>query len=239
MMGMQSILLVEDSPEMRLLVTAILGPSYNIQCSESVSDAKNRLQSCTFDLVILDIELSDGDGFQLCTWLKGQSKTSDISVVFLSNRLAPTDKVLGFTLGADDYVQKPIEPLEFKARIDARIRSKEKNKMRTESFGVGPFRVEIATSTVYMSLSDDRKNEKVLSLTHKEFKLLVFFLQNSNRILSRQQILDKIWEQSINVTDRTVDSHVHTIRKKIAPFSSQIESVPKEGYRFKDDFIKK
>lgn len=232
-MAIHKILLVEDSPEVRLLVSAILGSQYQLTISDSVKETKELILKNEFDLIILDIELTDGDGYQVCTWIKGQPETLDIPVVFLTNRSTPTDKVLGFSIGADDYIAKPIEPLEFKARVDTRIKANDRRKNRIESFTVGPFRVEIATSTIYMNT--DGSGEKSLDLTHKEYKLLVYFLQNKNLTLSRQQILDKVWERSINVTDRTVDSHVHAIRKKIGRFSSQIESVPKEGYRYRID----
>ncbi|MBX7232161.1 MAG: response regulator transcription factor [Bdellovibrionales bacterium] len=232
-MSKQSILLVEDSPELCLLVSTILEPSYHFISSNSISDAKEKIKDNKFDLIILDIELTDGDGFSLCMWLKNQSKTTAIPIIFLTNRSSPYDKVLGFTLGAEDYIQKPIEPLEFKARVGARLRRNNDLNDSSTSIGfvAGPFRVELNMGKIYMKNVEG--NESSLELTHKEYKLLVYFLQNRDRVLTRGQILDKVWDQTMNVTDRTVDSHVYTIRKKMGSYAHLIESIPKEGYMFK------
>jgi DNA-binding response OmpR family regulator len=119
---MYSLLVVEDSPDFQMMIQRVLnGPSFRLKCVETATDAINVLGRESFDLVLLDIVLPDGDGYRVCTHMQKEERMRNTPVFFLTGKTDVYDKVLAFSLGADDYIVKPFDPLELKARIEARF----------------------------------------------------------------------------------------------------------------------
>lgn len=228
-MNTHRILLVEDSADVQVVVGAALKRKFNLTIASTVAEALKELAQNTYSLVILDVELPDGDGFKICAQIKLEERHRDTSVIFLSGKGQTSDKVMGLTLGADDYIVKPLDILEFQARVEARIRSLDQTRENKETFRVGPFRIHSLQQKIYVTTNN---SEEVLDLKTMEFKLLSHLLRHEDQIFSREQLLDSVWGQLSNVTDRTVDTHIYTIRQKLKEHATCIQSVPRAGYRF-------
>ncbi len=178
------------------------------------------------DLIILDIMLPGIDGFEVCRSLRADKATAHIPIIMLSARSQETDKVVGLELGADDYVTKPFSPRELIARIRANLR-------RNHS-------VEAGGHLILGDLVIDSIKHKVtvqgerVKLTTTEFKLLEWLAQRPGQVLSRDQILDAVAGYDAVVSDRTVDAHVKSLRRKLGPCKDYVETVRGVGYRFKE-----
>lgn len=229
-MNTHRILLVEDSADVQVIVAAALKRKFNLKIVSTVAEALQELAAQTYSLLILDVELPDGDGFKICAQIKLEERHRNTSVIFLSGRDQTTDKVMGLTLGADDYIVKPIDPLEFQARVEARLRGVDHSRENTDSLRVGPFRVQALQQKIFL-VTDTGETD--LELKTMEFKLFSYLLRHEDQVLSREQLLNAVWGQAVNVTDRTVDTHIYTIRQKLKTYSGCIQSVPRAGYRFK------
>jgi two-component system phosphate regulon response regulator PhoB len=177
------------------------------------------------DLIILDIMLPDIDGFEVCKKLKRYDQTMHIPVIMLTAKGEEIDRILGFELGADDYVVKPFSPRELVLRVKAILK-------RRESFSADQkvwqqdgivFNAEAHTLTV--------DNEEI-PLTATEFNLLLTFIRNEGRVLTREVLLDRVWGYSFDGYARTVDTHIRRLRKKLGPYGSWIQTVRGFGYKF-------
>lgn len=223
------ILLVEDAKDVQMIVKSILGSNYHVTVGSNSKEGLNALKEKSFSLVVLDINLPDGDGFVFCTQLRADPKHKHTPVFFLTGKNQTEDKVKAFAIGADDYIVKPLDPAEFKARVDAKIRRLSEELADQNIFEKAPFRVLLAQQKIFLVSGD---SEKDLELSSIEFKLLYYFLRNENQVLSRAQILNDVWGTGIHITDRAVDTYVYALRKKLGDHSSLIESVPRVGYRY-------
>ena len=225
----KEILIIEDSPEVQLVVRATIGKAFTLSTATTLAEAKMKIKTKSFDLILLDVELPDGDGFGFCAELKASPITEQIPVIFLTSKAAPSDKVMGFTLGAEDYIVKPFEPLEFSARITAKFRQIQGAQEREENTIKGMFRINASQQKIAILAE---QGEREMELTANEFKLLLHFIRHEDQVFTRAQLLDKIWGNETHVTDRTIDTHVYSVRKKLGPLSHFIEAVPSVGYRF-------
>ncbi len=223
--NLPKILVVEDMNEHAELILSSLGDGYQVDRAANMSDAFKAIASHSYDLFLLDIMLPDGDGYQICTHLASQSKTKDTPIIFLSSKKEITDKVIGFSLGADDYIVKPCPPLELKARVDSKLRK----RTRAESVTFHGLHINFLTQNVTIE-HEGKKQE--LDLTPREYKLLSFMARHKEAVLSREQILRAVWGETMHVSDRSIDTHVAALRKKLGAFSHYIKSVHGTGYRF-------
>ena len=172
-----------------------------------------------YNLIIMDIMMPKKDGYQA---VKEIRKEKDIPVLMLSARGEEFDKLLGFELGIDDYVTKPFSPKELVARVKAIIKRNEKSGVKLEFGGL---------------VLDDKAHEvfidnKPINLTPKEYDLLKFFISNNHIALSREQLLTNIWGYDFFGDDRTVDTHVKTLRHQLGEYGKYIKTVRKVGYKF-------
>lgn len=225
---MHSILLVEDTSECQLLVKNILHPYCEVSCASTASQAKEYMQKKKFDLVILDIILPDSDGFRLCTEFSSLKKEGNPSVIFLSSKSDLTDKLMGFNLGALDYIVKPFEPLELRARVFAKLKSIETEKQKNQILNVGKIKLILPFLKAFIV---NLNKEIDLQLTPIEFKILYLLAKNKNQVFTRSRILQKVWGEEVYVSERTVDTHIYTLRKKLHTEEHIIVSIPGEGYR--------
>lgn len=225
----EKILIVEDSLEYQLFLKGILQNDFSIYFSNNLLQAVDVAHQIMPDLFLIDIGLKSESGFDLIVELKKNPHLSHAPILFLSAREGLVDKITGFSLGADDYLLKTMDPLEILARIKTALKRAKKLQISTETLEKCGIRVEFTTHRAFI-YENGTPNE--LSLTPTEFKLLGHFLKNDGYVLSRQNILDQIWGNKLNVTDRTIDTHVHALRRKLGSRSRHIESVLGTGYRF-------
>lgn len=224
------ILVVEDALEYHKLIQVSLGYKYQIDYAATIQEARQFIANNVYQLILLDVMLPDGTGFELCSEIRAEAKNQDVPIIFLTAKNSTSDKVLGFSIGADDYVIKPFDTAELMARVDLRILKSLKKKHFEENFKKGPLRFDLSGLRLYI---DDLQNEKKVEVTPIEFKILLKLAQNTNRVFSRQQILDSVWGVNVFIDDRSIDKHISSIRKKIEPHQKFIKTVSGIGYEFK------
>jgi len=222
---MARILIVEDEPDIALgLQQDLKLDGYDVEVAGDGVTAIERATSEPFDLVILDVMLPGKDGFQVCRELR--HSRVQVPIILLTARSHEAEKVLGLELGADDYITKPFSPLELRARIKAALRRSTVDTSELVRFG--DFEVDFERFEV-------RRHGKPVDLTPIEFKLLSAFVRHRRIVLSRQQLLDKVWGHDVFVTDRVVDTHIGNLRKKLEldpDGPPLVVSVRGFGYRF-------
>jgi DNA-binding response OmpR family regulator len=223
------ILLVEDSPADQKIVVAALGKKFTVAVAGSVAEARRELARAQFDLILLDVELPDGNGFRFFSDLRCEEATKDIAVFFLTMKSDAPDEVMGFVLGADDYIAKPADPLKLRARVEARLRKLEERREEEAVFSSGALKLDFAVQRAFRTSGE---GDCALELTPHEFKLLAFFLRHEDHVLSRDQLIERVWGTGTNVIDRTVDMHVSNLRKKLSGSGFTVAAVRGVGYRF-------
>ena len=225
---MTRILVVEDN---RNLATGLRNnleiEGYEVDVAADGTSGLSLAQSSTPDLIILDLMLPGMDGYRVLRTLREEGM--DTPVLILSARGEETDKVLGFHLGADDYVAKPFGLLELLARVDALLRraaGRVKNKL-AGPVAFGDVQVDPGTHTV-------RRRGEAVTLRPKEYDLLIALLQRKGQVASRGELLEEVWGYSGEVYSRTVDTHVAELRRKLEENAAEprhILTVRKTGYR--------
>lgn len=232
---MHQILLVEDSEECQLMtIQALIGIDMNIRTAKSIKQAIHLIDSHKqdIDLVLLDLGLPDGHGLEVLNHIQSISKAKDIPVFLLTSKSDIESKVSAFSLGADDYLIKPIDPIELRARLDMRLRKTRTQKRSLQTIRKRNLKIDIAL----MKASLEKDNREIdLELTVKEFKILSLLVQNEGHVYSREELVKVIWGNSTHVLARTIDTHVCSLRKKLRSFASAIECIPSVGYRFYDE----
>ncbi|ULQ60441.1 response regulator transcription factor [Brucepastera parasyntrophica] len=211
---MAKLLIVDDDIHIRKLVltyTELEG----LQCAEAGSgkEALEKIRADNFDLVILDIMMPGIDGFETLGEIRRYSR---IPVIMLTSRGEEGDKLLGFNLGVDDYVVKPFSPRELMARVNAVL--KRSRAGADEEIRAGELRISPGARTVHAG-------ERALNLTPKEFDLLLILAQNERLVLTREQLLEKVWEYNYFGDTRTVDTHIKSLREQLGPYRNLIQTV--------------
>jgi len=224
---MKQILLMEDSPEINTMVQQALNSIAQITWAATIEGARQALKKKTFDLALLDVELPDGNGVEFCGEM--QRTNPLIPIFFLTSHGNLSEKVLGFSAGADDYITKPFNSLELKARVEAKMM---KLDMLLRNSDILRWKeIEINKSSQEVQIFVEGIASQV-DLTALEFKLLSFFAKHAQAVISRDNILNEIWGEDVHVYARSVDTHVSKLRKKLGAVSGIIESVHGSGYKF-------
>jgi two-component system, OmpR family, alkaline phosphatase synthesis response regulator PhoP len=229
------ILVVDDEEDIVGLLTFHLEKEgYRVQSAYNGSDALELAFADPPDLVILDIMLPAIDGLEVCRRLRGNDLTAAVPVLMLSARKEELDKVLGLELGADDYMVKPFGVRELVARVRAMLRRSEQ-KVASDSASEREAVIQFGDLVLYPERFQVTVRGEPCSLTHKEFLLLKLLMQNSGKVLTRELLLDKVWDYEVEVDTRTVDVHIRYLRQKIEDDPANpayIETVRGVGYRF-------
>jgi two-component system response regulator ResD len=214
-----TILIVDDELRIRKLVADfLLREGYSILEADNGRCALDLFNQNKVDLVILDVMMPEQDGWTVCKEIR---KKSSIPIMMLTAKGEEVDQLLAFAIGADEYVTKPFSPKVLTARINARFRRLEKDKTTIYSG------LEINTAARQVSIDNH-----VLDLSPKEYELLTHLAENSGKALSRQQILDQVWNFDYSGDLRTVDTHINRLRMKLIDKSSLIQTIRGYGYRF-------
>jgi two-component system, OmpR family, phosphate regulon response regulator PhoB len=179
------------------------------------------------DLIILDLMLPTIDGKDVCRSLKSNPITQAVPVLMLTAKADEVDRVIGFELGADDYVTKPFSPRELILRIKAILRRRVPDAPGVKVIRIGDLLIDLDRHQV--SIKD-----KAVSLTSTEFKLLVELASKRGRVQSRQGLLDRVWGYNCEGYDRTVDTHIRRLREKLGDMADYIETLRGVGYRFRE-----
>lgn len=218
---MKKMLIVDDDVHLRALVKTY-AQLEGFQCVEAENGiaAVNAAEATNFDMIVLDVMMPQQDGFEALAEIR---KFSDTPVIMLTARKEEYDKLLGFNLGADDYLAKPFSPKELMARIHA-IMKRNKSVME-DVFSFEGLEIRESSRTVLID------GEELL-LTPKEFELLVFLVRNHDIVVARDSILQNVWGYDYFGDTRTVDTHIKTLRERLGTYRSLITTVWGVGYRF-------
>ncbi len=215
---------IEDDPNIRELVIYTLNSTgQEAMGFEKPSEFWKALDEKLPKLILLDVMLPEEDGLKILKKIRGNKITENIPVIMITAKSSEIDKIKGFDLGADDYVPKPFGIMELLARIKAVMR-------RT---GAKDQKTEYTIGNLYVCPEKHRVkvNGEKITLTLKEFELLCLMLENRDIVLSRDQILDKIWGYAFDGENRTVDVHIRTLRQKLGEAGNLIETVRGIGYK--------
>lgn len=221
----KTILVVEDDEDLcGLLEYNLSRAGYEVRTTNQVEGTLDAVERIAPDLILLDVMLPDGDGFDLCRGIRARPALAEVPVLFLTARGEEMARVLGLEIGGDDYITKPFSPRELVARVKAHLR----RNTAPPPAASGPLEIDAAARRVFV-------NGRQIALTATEFRLLEFFLANPGKVFSREKLLETIWGRGRHVTPRNVDVHVRRLREQIeeAPDDPQwLQTVRGFGYRF-------
>lgn len=217
------ILVVDDERLIRNVIREYLeNEKYEVFEAENGLDALRVLETNKVDLIILDIMMPRMDGFET---LKEIRKTKDTPVIMLSAMKEEEDKLSSFNLGVDDYITKPFSPKELVARVKAHLK---RTNGKENAYTYKDLKVD------YLGRKVTVENKEV-NLTPKEYELLTYFIKNKNVALSREQLLNSVWDYDYYGDDRTVDTHVKMLRKSLGKYRDLIRTVREVGYKYETE----
>ncbi len=228
-MNKQRILVVDDEESIcEILQLNIQSEGYHVDVAYSAEQAL-KMDIASYSLLILDIMMGEMSGYKLLQFLRSQEQTKSIPVIFCSAKDTKDDTITGLNLGADDYIAKPFLAREVIARVKSLLR-----RASVQAEAVPPAKSLVEFETLSMDLN--RKQCSIdgveVSMTKKEFEILALLLQNMNVIFSRQDILNRVWDDEVVVVDRTIDVFITRLRKKIGAYGKHIVTRLGYGYGF-------
>lgn len=219
------IFILEDDDSIRKLINySLKSQGFEVQDFPLPSLFWQTLETQTPDLLLLDIMLPEEDGISILKKLRSNPKTSTIPVIMLTAKDSEYDIVTGLDAGADDYVTKPFGMMALVSRIKAVLRRYEKSDSKKEVLEVGGITIDENQHTVFAG-------SQQIFLTVKEFDLLALLIKNRGNVLTREQLLESIWEVSTDIESRTVDVHIRTLRAKLGEYEKNIETIRGVGYK--------
>ena len=222
-MNSSTIMIIDDEPQMRKLIRMFLEKEgYTVVEATDGIHALSLIAKTEPQLLLVDVMMPYMDGF---TFAKELKRTSTIPLIFLSARGEEWDKIQGLKLGGDDYIVKPFLPGELLARIESVLRRSYQTKPVADTLTVGPLIIDNGAHTILL-------NGKPLLLTLKEFGMLHVLAKNKGRVYSREQLLHIVWGEEHQSSERTVDTHIKTLRLKMGNDGELIETVWGIGYKF-------
>jgi DNA-binding response OmpR family regulator len=224
------ILVVDDEEDLcEILQFNLENEGYTVDVAYSAEEALKKDIS-SYNLLLLDVMMGEISGFRMARTLRENPKTALIPIIFLTAKDSENDRLTGFNIGADDYISKPFSIREVIARVKAVIRRVDNKKT-----DVTPI-----LKLTYEKLEMDVNNKKVvlegieIPFTKKEFEILKLFLENKNRVFSRDEMLSRVWSDEVVVLDRTIDVNITRLRKKIGPYGKNIVTRLGYGYCFEE-----
>jgi two-component system OmpR family response regulator len=224
------VLVVEDDPRISdVLEYALKAEGYEVQTAQRGREATEIAKRSAPSLIVLDVGLPDIDGFEVCRIVR---TFSDVPVIFLTSRSDEIDRVVGLEIGGDDYVVKPFSPRELLARIKA-IRRRNAGPVAQPAIDRGENELRYGPLTIDPDKFRIHCQGREIILTAQEFKLLELLVRHPGRVFTRAQVLNRAWGDGGLVTDRTIDVHVKSLRKKFGNFEF-IETVRGIGYRARE-----
>jgi two-component system, OmpR family, alkaline phosphatase synthesis response regulator PhoP len=226
-MNTNRILVVDDEEDLcEILKFNLENEGYEVDTANSAEEAL-KLNISSYNLLLLDVMMGEISGFKMASLLRKDKKTAGIPIVFITAKDTENDTITGFNLGADDYISKPFSIREVISRVRAIIR-------RTASSTPKDDTEQISYNTLVIDITKKKVSidENEVSLTKKEFEILLLLLQNRGRVFSREDILSKIWSDEVYVLDRTIDVNITRLRKKIGDYGKCVVTRLGYGYCF-------
>jgi two-component system phosphate regulon response regulator PhoB len=221
----ERILVVDDEPDLQDLVELTLCEAgYEVETAACGRDAIAKVRQTPPDLLVLDLMLPDMPGTEVCRHLRGRTATEDLPILMLTAKSEEVDRVVGFELGADDYVTKPFSPRELALRVRALLRRRAAPPDDENLLEHRGIQLDLERHRCSAQGEDVR-------LTAKEFRLLVALMRRPGHVLTRERLLQTAWGSEITVTLRTIDTHLKRLREKLGPVGDTIETVRGVGYR--------
>ena len=231
-MLMKKILVIEDEEDLNQTLSFNLeNEGYKVTPALKGSEALSILENeSPPDLVILDLMLPDMPGLDICRHIRSKDNLKNISVIIVTAKGEEVDRVVGFELGADDYIVKPYSVRELMLRIQAQLRRNDSSEVTEENSEEGniSFKDLLIDNSKHKVFLSDKK----ISLTAKEYTLLKYLLTKADKVQTRDILLDKVWGYDNSVTTRTVDTHVKRLRSKLGKYGKNIETIRGVGYIF-------
>lgn len=219
------VLLAEDERNLRNIVRTFLTQNdFEVDTANDGEEAIFAINKNVYDIIILDIMMPKKDGIEVCKYIRSKY---DVPVIFLTALNQEKDIVNGYEVGADEYVVKPVSMPILMAKINALIKRYRGLMIEKGILRIGEIKIELARRLVTVS-------DKIVSLAPKEYDLLIYFIENKNQILSREQILNNIWGVEYEGYDRAVDTHVKKLRAALLSSSHHITTVIKKGYMWEE-----
>jgi two-component system, OmpR family, phosphate regulon response regulator PhoB len=226
---MKSILIIEDEKDIVDLIEYHLKQSgFSVISALDGPAGLEKAKKKRPNLIILDLMLPEMDGKDICRALKSDPLTQSIPILMLTAKAEETDRLIGFELGADDYVTKPFSPKELVLRVKAILRRKEVDHEGEKIIRIGDLLIDIDRHQISIKKSPVR-------LTSTEFKLLVELASKRGRVLTREHLLDRVWGYTYEGYARTVDTHVRRLREKLGSLGDSVETIRGVGYRFREE----
>jgi len=223
----EKILVIEDEPDIRKnLEYNLIREGFKVSSVGSLKEANETINNNNFSLILLDLMLPDGSGLDLCKKIKSNPETESIPIIILTAKDDEVDKVVGFELGADDYVTKPFSVRELILRVKAVLNrgSKKKDVVEVER-QFGDLKIDVDSHEVHV-------DSIPIALTALEFRLLSELVDKRGRVQSRDQLLSEVWGYNSEVTTRTVDTHIKRLREKLGSMGKYVQTIRGVGYKF-------
>lgn len=221
---MKKILIIDDDSDLSFIISEMLESyGYNVTCAESCEEAFRLLSSGSFALILLDINLPDGTGFEVCSELR---RISNTPVIFASARTSEDDRINGFDIGGDDYLPKPYSMKELLSRVNALIRRAYGFNQQEKIINFGNICVNITSRSV-------TRNGSAVSLSLREFDLLAYLCENKNTAVSKEKLLSEVWGAFSEVEPSTLTVHIRWLREKLEEDPAHpeyIKTIYKVGY---------
>lgn len=222
---MPRVLIVEDEADLaRLLARTFAREGFGVETAGGARAALEAARARPPSCVLLDLQLPDASGLDVCRALKADAATRSIPVVIVTAKGEEVDRVVGFELGADDYVPKPFSPRELVLRVRAILRRAEGRAVPAAPAAVGPLAVDEAAHRVLVG-------GREVPLTATEFRLLAFLARRPGRAHARDALLAEVWRDALETGSRALDTHVKRLRRKLGPAGRLLETVRGVGYR--------
>jgi len=224
----ERILVVDDEPDLLELVRVNLDRAgFRVETAETGQEALDQLRRSPPDLMVLDLMLPDLSGTEICRRVRASPELAGVAIIMLTAKAEEVDRVVGFEVGADDYVPKPFSPRELVLRVQAVLRRRAPASGAGGILEHGALRVDPERHRCFVE-------DQEIELTAKEFDLLHTLMKSPGRVQTRDQLLERVWGSDISVTLRTIDTHLKRLREKLGPAGSLIETVRGVGYRFSE-----
>jgi len=220
----QKVLLVDDEPDIREFIEYnLVKEGYLVECAENGEQGLKKAKAFQPDLILLDIMMPDMDGIEVCSELRSIDDFKDTIIAFLTARKEDFTQIASFESGGDDFINKPIKPRVLMSRVKALLKRKKKDKLQKIEATFGDLRINEEQMLVYL-------NEQPLTLTKKEFEILLLLSTKPGKIFNRAEIFQKVWGDNLIVGDRTIDVHIRKIREKVG--DRFIKTKKGVGYKF-------
>ena len=222
----QKIYIVEDEPDIRdTLKYNFSNEGFKVFTAPDGEEALSNIKKVLPDVLILDLMLPGLSGLDVCKSIRADDDIKDMSIIMLTAKGEEIDRVIGFELGADDYVTKPFSVRELILRVKVLLKKQRESLVENKLVTFGPIRIDLDAHELKI-------NDKEIVLTALEFKLLQHLVKRKGRVQTREQLLGDVWGYSAEVTTRTVDTHIKRLREKLGNTSDYIQTIRGVGYRF-------